>query len=156
MYNSSYWRNGPVLNNAISGVDQALWDIKGRQAGMPVYELLGGKCREAADLYIGINGAGVSQPSDDIRKQPAAGYRHFRFNIGAETAGGTPRPSSVIHSGVVFDRDKYIRGILGTFEGLRKELGGEVELMNDVHEKITPTQALQLCRDVEKFRPFFI
>ena len=158
MYNSSYWRNGPVLNNAISGVDQALWDIKGRQAGMPVYQLLGGKCREAADLYIGVNGSGVPQMADAIRKGQAQGYRHFRFNVGGDLpeAGGAARPSSVLHSGALFDRNSYIRAILRTFEGLRRELGDEVELINDVHEKITPTQALQLCRDVEKFRPFFI
>ena len=158
MYNSSYWRNGPVLNNAISGVDQALWDIKGRQAGMPVYELLGGKCREAADLYTGVNGGNPQQIADNIRKMQAAGYRHFRFNLGGEgtSVAGGARPAYVLHDAPLFDRYGYVKGIVKTFEGLRKELGDDVELMTDVHEKITPSQALQLCRDTEKFRPFFI
>jgi len=67
-YNSSYWRNSGVLNNAISGVDQALWDIKGRQAGMPVYQLLGGKCREAADCYGHAGGNEIPEIIDSAKK----------------------------------------------------------------------------------------
>ncbi|MCC7156091.1 MAG: starvation-sensing protein RspA, partial [Bryobacterales bacterium] len=78
MYNSSYWRNGPVLNNAISGVDQALWDIKGRQAGMPVYQLLGGKCREAVDCYGHAGGESPSEVVESARSYMARGFRHVR------------------------------------------------------------------------------
>src|ERR1043165_713686 len=78
LYNSSYWRNGPVLNNAISGVDQALWDIKGRQAGMPVYQLLGGKCREAADTYTHASGATNQQCIDQAKRFMEQGFRHVR------------------------------------------------------------------------------
>src|ERR1700693_5808532 len=73
-YDSSYWKNGPVLNNAISGVDQALWDIKGRQAGMPVYQLAGGKCREAADCYAHASGRDVPEVIDSAKKLIAQGF----------------------------------------------------------------------------------
>src|SRR6478672_12731753 len=82
MYNSSYWRNGPVLNNGISGVDQALWDIKGRQAGMPVYQLLGGKCREAVDTYTHASGDEIPQVLDSARRLMSQGFRHVRVQVG--------------------------------------------------------------------------
>ena len=87
-YNSSYWRNGPVLNNAISGVDQALWDIKGRQAGMPVYQLLGGKCREAADCYTHAAGAEIQQAIDQARQFMEQGFRHVRVQVGVPGMAG--------------------------------------------------------------------
>src|ERR1700731_2467673 len=82
MYNSSYWRNGPDLNNAISGVDQALWDIKGRQAGMPVYQLVGGKHREAADTYTHAAGNDYAACIDSARRFMDQGFRHVRVQVG--------------------------------------------------------------------------
>src|ERR1700749_3657983 len=81
-YDSSYWKNGPVLNNALSGVDQALWDIKGRQANMPVYQLLGGKVREAADLYGHAEGAEIANTIESAKRFITQGFRHVRVQVG--------------------------------------------------------------------------
>src|SRR5580698_23675 len=81
-YDSSYWKNGPVLNNAISGIDEALWDIKGRQAGMPVYQLLGGKCREAVDTYGHAGGADYPDVVASAKKYIDQGFRNVRIQVG--------------------------------------------------------------------------
>src|SRR5258708_2245104 len=95
-YDSSYWRNGPVLNNAISGVDQALWDIKARQAGMPVYQLAGGKCREAVDCYGHASGADYPQVLESARQYMSRGFRHVRVQVGVpgQAAYGAGAPAA--------------------------------------------------------------
>src|ERR1700712_643282 len=80
-YDSSYWKNGPVLNNAISGVDQALWDIKGRMAKMPVYDLVGGKCRDAADAYTHASGGEIQQCIDQAKMFMQQGFRNVRVQV---------------------------------------------------------------------------
>lgn len=161
MYNSSYWRNGPVLNNAISGVDQALWDIKGRQAGMPVYQLLGGKLREAADCYGHASGADFPEVIDSVKKYMERGFRHVRVQVGVPGMAGYGSGRGdvkvqALHAGPVFEPAAYIRRALKLFEECRKQLPEELELLHDVHERITPNQAVQFAKDVEKFRLFFL
>ncbi|MGE5647953.1 MAG: enolase C-terminal domain-like protein [Acidobacteriota bacterium] len=160
-YNSSYWRNGPVLNNAISGVDQALWDIKGRQAGMPVYQLLGGKCREAVDCYGHASGLEIPEVIENARKWMAQGFRHVRVQIGIPGmdgygAGGGQARVEKLHDAPVYDPAVYLRRALKMLEAARKELSDEVELLHDVHERVSPIQAVQFAKDVEKFKLFFL
>jgi mannonate dehydratase len=163
MYNSSYWRNGPVLNNAISGVDQALWDIKGRQAGMPVYELLGGKARSAALIYRHAAGAEIPETIDQARKLMAGGAKAVRLQVGvpgmaAYGAPGGPHAGAAAESpqDPIFDPEMYVRRTLQLFEAARKELGPEIELLHDVHERVPPRLAVQFAKDMEQFRLFFL
>jgi mannonate dehydratase len=161
MYNSSYWRNGPVLNNGISGVDQALWDIKGRQAGMPIYQLLGGKCREAADSYTHASGAEIPQCIDQARRFMEQGFRHVRVQVGVPgMAGyGSGRGGEMIKGlrpGPVYEPAVSMRRQIKLLETARKELGEEVELLHDMHERYTPNQAVQFAKEVERLRLFFL
>ncbi len=163
MYNSSYWRNGPVLNNAMSGVDQALWDIKGRQAGMPVYQLLGGKCREAAASYTSIGGAEIPQIIEGARKAMAQGYRYIRLQIsipgmsayGAGGAAGAPKVQA-LHQDPVYEPGAYIRRTIPMLAEARKQLGGEIELLHDIHERVSPREAIQFAKEVEPLKLFFL
>jgi len=171
-YNSSYWRNSGVLNNAISGVDMALYDIKGRQAGMPVYQLLGGKCREAADCYGHAGGVTDSEIIDSAQRFIDQGYRHVRIQFGlpGQAAYGSRAGANynqlmagikggqipALHNKPVFNPSDYCRRAPKVFEAVRKALGDEIELLHDTHERVTPTQAIQLAKDLEQFKLFFL
>ena len=161
-YDSSYWKNGPVLNNAISGVDQALWDIKGRQAGMPVYQLAGGKCREAVDTYGHASGGDFPEVIDSAKQYIAQGFRNVRVQIaipgmeGYGSAGAGAANVKALHKSPVFEPAYYTRRALKLFEVCRKELGDEIELLHDVHERVSPNQAVQFLKDAEKFKMFFM
>jgi len=152
-----YWRNGPVLNNAISGVDMALWDIKGKQAGMPVYQLLGGKCREAAAVYVHADGRDEHEVEENVRKFVAEGYRTVRIQMGGYGGKGaaTPRPEGA-PDGAYYDPRDYMRKTLRMMEHVRAAVGEEIELIHDVHERLSPIDAIRFARDVEPFRLFFL
>lgn len=172
-YVSSYWRNGPVLFNAMSGVDIALWDIKGKRAGMPLYQLLGGKVRKGADLYFHASGGDFNEVSDRAKQAMERGYRYIRVQAAVEGMatygagrGGptntTPVPGTVeeavgpTNPKAIWESTKYARMLPKLFEHLRKTLGDDIELLHDVHERVSLTQGIQLCKDVEQYRPFFI
>jgi mannonate dehydratase len=161
-YDSSYWKNGPVLNNAISGVDQALWDIKGRQAGMPVYQLAGGKCREAVDAYTHADGQDFQETVESAKAIIARGFRNVRVQVGIPgMAGygsrhGGSTSLKALHDKPLFEPAYDFRRSLKLLEICRQELGDEVELLHDMHERLTPNQAVQFCKEAEKFHMFFL
>jgi mannonate dehydratase len=154
---NGYWRNGPVLNNAISGVDMALWDIKGKLAGMPVYELLGGKCREAAAVYTHADGRTPQEVAENVKAFMAEGYRYIRIQMGGyggKTAGMV-KPEGA-PAGAYYDPKAYTLNMLRMMEFVRAEVGPEIELLHDVHERLKPSEAVQFANDVERFKLFFL
>jgi mannonate dehydratase len=162
-YDSSYWKNGPVENNAISGIDQALWDIKGRQAGMPVYQLVGGKCREAVDTYAHADGPEIADVVAAAKKYMEQGFRHVRVQVGVPgMAGygagraGTATNFKPLHDKPFFEPAYAMRRGIKLLETCRAELGEEVELLHDMHERYTPNEAVNFCKEVEKLKLFFI
>ena len=172
---SGYWRNGPVLNNAISGIDQALWDIKGKLASMPIYDLLGGKSREAAHVYVHADGRDPQEVADNVKAFQEQGYRYIRIQMGgyggktnmagfgignADTVSASDKDVLILPdnapSGAYFDPRAYMRNMLNMMEHVRSEVGEKVELLHDVHERLGTINAVQFAKDVEPFKLFFL
>src|SRR4051812_42988554 len=167
-YVSSYWRSGPVLNNALSGLDMALWDIKGKRAGMPVWQLFGGKCRQAAWLYAHASGTDFDDLLEHVQAHIEQGYRYVRCQVAVpgystygssivpRTASATASPAHLRLQQEPWEPSAYCRLVPRMFEFVRSRVGDEVELLHDVHERVPPIQAIQLARDLEPYRLFFL
>lgn len=157
----TYWRNGPVNNNALSAMDMALWDIKGKRAGMPVYELLGGKARDGVPCYDHAGGNTKEAAAESVQKSMAAGYRHIRIQFGPYGGGGFipkgqgSRPDGG-HGGTAFDEEQYVDSVPQWIEYVRTKVGPQPKLLHDVHSHLSGSNAVEFSRRVQPLQMFFV
>lgn len=152
---SGYWRGGPVLHSALAGLDVALWDIKGKLAGQPVWQLLGGRVRTVADAYAHASGRDVEELADQIEDCVEAGYRYVRCQVtvpGTSTYGAAQQDRR--HTS--WDPDAYVRFLPGVVETLVARYGDRVRFLHDVHERLAPRDAIRLLRALEPYDLLFV
>ena len=166
LYKGAYWRRGPVTMAAIGAVDMALWDIKGKLAGLPVYQLLGGAARDGVMVYGHANGESIDETLENAAWYQARGYKAVRLQSGVPGLAST--------YGVAKDRgfyepaekglpvenfwstEKYLRSVPPLFEAARERLGWDIHLLHDVHHRLKPIEAARLGKDLEPFRLFWL
>jgi mannonate dehydratase len=158
-YMSSYYKNDQTQNTAIAGVCDALWDIKGRQAGMPVYQLVGGKAREAAEAYRHTRATGLDPKVviENSQKLVAQGMRNLQIDVFTrdaytKTLGGQDKHDDGKEP---YDRDLSIRRLHAAFQAFRENVPEHVKLGTDVHSLFDTTRALQFCKDSEAYKPWY-
>ncbi len=134
----------------------ALWDIKGKRAGMPVYQLLGGKCRQAAAVYVHASGRDFAEVEDNARRFLEQGFRYIRCQVAVPNLATYGARATSLPGQPTWEPSPYVHLIPRLFEHLRSRLGWEVELLHDIHERVPPIQAIQLAKALEPYRLFFL
>jgi mannonate dehydratase len=166
LYRGAYWRKGPVTMTAISAVDVALWDIKGKALGQPLYNLLGGRCREGVTVYCHANGRDIEETSDKVAEHIELGYKAVRAQSGvpglASTYGVAKHGSTYepaergLPTEHVWSTEKYLRHVPTLFETIRSRFGADVHLLHDAHHRLTPIQAARLGKALEPYHLFWL
>ncbi|MFD7896602.1 enolase C-terminal domain-like protein [Streptomyces sp. NPDC059743] len=163
MLNSAYWRGGSITGNALGGIDVALWDLKAKRLGAPLYSLLGGRVRTRADAYTHVDGTGAAELAEKVMAARERGYRHVRVQAavpGSDTygtkAGGPADAWALRHRAVPWDSAAYVRTVPGILTEVRERVGDGTELLHDVHERLDPRQARDFLRRVEGAGLYFV
>jgi len=158
----TYWRNGPVNNNVLAAMDMALWDIKGKRAGMPVYDLLGGKAHDAVAVYDHQGGRTKEACLDTLQRSLANGFRHVRIQFGEGYGGGgfiaagEGSRAEGGFQGLAFDEEQYVDVIPPIFDYLRSKAGFTPKLIHDVHSKMNGMNAAELARRLQPMQMYFV
>jgi len=166
LYRGAYWRGGPVTMSAIAAVDMALWDIKAKVAGLPLYQLLGGACRDGVMVYGHANGETVEETLAAAERYKAEGYRAIRLQSGVPGLKSTYGVSKDKYFYEPADGDlptenlwstpAYLASVPDLFAAARERLGWDVHLLHDVHHRLTPIEAARLGKDLEPYRLFWL
>lgn len=161
LYRGSYWRRGPVTMSAIAAVDTALWDIKGKVAGLPVYQLLGGRAREGVTVYGHANAQSTDEVLTEVGQYVEMGYRAVRVQTGVPGLATTYGVSkdrlfyepadSPVASEAAWSTERYLEHVPSVFKRVREEFGPHLKLLHDAHHRLTPIEAARLGKSLEPY-----